>query len=72
VIDSCELFRKCIEYLRLASNKRQLFCNFVYLAQAWEREGVRPAVPRICVRPLVITNADIIKVEKSVRREIGG
>lgn len=62
VIDYDELFRKYIEYAQFKGNTRQTLCNFVYLAQTWEREGSRPAIPRICVRPLVITQADIAAV----------
>ena len=62
VVDYYELFRKYIEYSQFRHNSRQTLCNFVYLAQTWEREGVRPIIPRICIRPLVITKADIAAV----------
>lgn len=63
VIDSYEFLRKYIEYCQFEKCDRFLFCNFVYLAQTWEKEGSLPILPRICDRPLIITSADIKLIE---------
>jgi hypothetical protein len=54
-----EFLRKYVEYLQYSNGCRVRFCNFVYLAQTWEKEGYLPELPRICHRPLVITSKDI-------------
>ena len=54
-----ELLRKYIEYLQVDRSNRITCCNFIYLAQAWEKEGSLPELPRICIRPLVLTASDL-------------
>ena len=62
VIDNYELFRKYLEYDQISKSKRSSYCNFVYLAQAWEKQGGLPVLPRICIRPPVITAEDLNRV----------
>lgn len=67
-----EFLRKYIEYLQYCNSCRVRFCNFVYLAQTWEKEGDLPELPRICYRPLVITSADISEaraIEESIKED---
>jgi hypothetical protein len=64
VIDTYEFFRKYIEYIQFDKCNRLAYCNFVYLAQTWEKEGSPPSLPKICQRPLIITSADLAKVQE--------
>ncbi|MDJ0510502.1 MAG: DUF4760 domain-containing protein [Crocosphaera sp.] len=63
VITHYELLRKYIEYQQFTRCHRLMFCNFVYLAQTWEKEGSLPSLPMICKRPLILTSKDIEKVQ---------
>jgi hypothetical protein len=62
VVDTYELFRKYIEYVQIDRSSRITYCNIVFLAQTWEKEGDLPELPRICLRPPVITTEDLMKV----------
>lgn len=62
VVDTYELFRKYIEYVQIDRSSRITYCNIVFLAQTWEKEGNIPEIPRICLRPPVITTEDLMKV----------
>ena len=62
IVTHYEFFRKYIEYAQYTQSCRIRYCNFVYLAQTWEKEGFLPDLPDICYRPLVITEADIKEV----------
>jgi hypothetical protein len=64
-LNNYELLRKYIEYLQVDRSNRITCSNFVYLAQAWEKEGSLPELPRICIRPLVLTTDDLKRVAKS-------
>ncbi len=72
VISHYEFFRKYIEYEQYNMSCRLKYCNFVYLAQTWEKEGFLPELPKICNRPLVITSRDLNKVSaaKGKRNQI--
>jgi hypothetical protein len=59
VMNNYQLARKYIEYTEYTLGSRATWCNFVYLAQTWEKENVPPVIPRVCVRPLVLTEHDI-------------
>jgi hypothetical protein len=59
VIDNYELFRKYIEQIQISRSGRSYYCNFVYLAQTWEKEGTMPKLPRICLRPPIVTEEDM-------------
>lgn len=63
VVTHYEFFRKYIEYAQYTQSCRIRYCNFVYMAQTWEKEGFLPELPEICHRPLVITEADIIEAK---------
>lgn len=54
VIRYYELLRKYIEYWQNLYDNRLLWCNFVYLAQTWEKEAYAPRVPRICLRDSIV------------------
>ena len=62
VIDTYELFRKYIEHAQIDHSSRITYCNLVFLAQTWEKEGNLPELPRMCLRPPVITTDDFMKV----------
>ena len=62
VINYYEFFRKYIEFLQYDQSRRIRYCNFVYMAQTWEKEGFLPELPTICNRPLVITSTDLNKI----------
>ncbi len=62
VVDTYELFRKYIEFEQIDCSSRMSYCNVVFLAQTWEKEGDLPELPRICLRPPVITTDDLMKV----------
>jgi hypothetical protein len=62
VVDTYELFRKYIEYAQISYSSRMLYCNIVFLAQTWEKEGNLPELPRICLRPPIITTDDLMDV----------
>jgi len=64
-LNNYELLRKYIEYLQVDRSNRITCSNFVYLAQTWEKEGSLPELPRICIRPLVLTTDDLDSVAKS-------
>ena len=68
VINHYEFLRKYIEYEQYDRSRRLKYCNFVYLAQTWEKEGFVPELPRICNRPLVITAKDIQKANEAKNR----
>ena len=59
LVDTYELFRKYIEYVQIVRSSRMVYCNLIFLAQTWEKEGDLPALPRICERPPVITSEDM-------------
>lgn len=61
VIDTYELFRKYIEHMQIDRSSRITYCNIVFLAQIWEKEGTLPELPRVCLRPPVITTEDLMK-----------
>lgn len=65
VISHYEFFRKYVEYEQYDTSCRLKYCNFVYMAQTWEKEGFLPELPKICNRPLVITSRDIKKIKKA-------
>jgi hypothetical protein len=62
VVDTYELFRKYIEHAQIDRSSRITYCNLVLLAQTWEKEGNLPELPRMCLRPPVITSDDLMKV----------
>jgi len=64
VVSLYECFRKYIEYNQFDVCNRLKFCNFIYLAQRWEKEGDPPEIPEICKRPLIITSDDITTIKK--------
>ena len=59
VMNNYQLARKYIEYTEYRLGSRATWCNLVYLAQTWEKENVPPVIPRVCIRPLVLTEHDI-------------
>ncbi len=62
VVDNYEFFRKYIEYKQIRNSSRIACCNLVYLAQTWEKEGCTPELPRISLRPPIITSEDLKSV----------
>jgi len=59
LVDTYELFRKYIEYVQISRSTRMVYCNLIFLAQTWEKEGDLPTLPRICERPPVVTSEDM-------------
>jgi hypothetical protein len=59
VMNNYQLARKYIEHTEYRLGSRATWCNLVYLAQTWEKENVPPVIPRVCIRPLVLTEHDI-------------
>jgi hypothetical protein len=49
VISYYEIFKKCIEN-RQHESSQITFCNFVYLAETWEKWRTEPQLPQICRR----------------------
>ena len=68
VIDSYELFRKYIEEAQISKSARSHYCNFVYLAQTWQKEGGEPGLPRVCIR-LPIVTADDMQIVLDLRNK---
>lgn len=58
VINYYEFFRKYIEFYQYKEQSKGTYCNFVYLAQTWEKDGSSPELPLICVRRWIITPED--------------
>ena len=59
VMNNYQLARKYIEHTEYRLGSRATWCNLVYLAQTWEKENVPPVIPRVCIRPLVLTEHDV-------------
>ena len=59
VIRYYELFRKYIEYWQHKRDSRGVYCNFVFLAQSWEKENDPPELPRICQRETILSPEDL-------------
>jgi len=64
VLDNYQFFRKYIESTQFTNGSRVTWCNLVYLAHTWEKEKVPPALPAICQRPLIVTQADLDSLKK--------
>jgi len=62
VVDNYELFRKYIEHKQIDRSNRMIYCNIIFLAQTWEKEGNLPELPRICLRPPIVTTEDLTNV----------
>lgn len=56
VINYYEIFRKYIEYRQYKACNRGIWCNFVYLAQTWEKQFSPPEFPKICRRPWIFNH----------------
>jgi len=54
VIQYYELLRKYIEYRQRCTGSPFIFCNFVYMAQTWEKEEYPPRIPAICIRDSIL------------------
>jgi len=67
VMNNYQLPRKYIEHTEYRLGSRATWCNIVYLAQTWEKENVPPVIPRVCIRPLVLTELDIKDLDSSNR-----
>lgn len=66
VITYYEFLRKYIELKQYEYSCRIGWCNFVYLAQKWEGDRFVPGLPRICRRPLILTEDDLERgIEKT-------
>lgn len=66
VINYYEIFRKYIEFYQYKGRTKTIYCNFVYLAQTWEKDGCSPELPLICERRWIITPEDK-KLEESFK-----
>lgn len=66
-----ELFRKYIEYMQNFYDSRFIYCNFVYLAQTWEKEAYAPSIPKICVRKTILTKEECELLSSSKNAEDG-
>ncbi len=69
VMNLYQLSRKYIEYTQYDLGSRATWCNFVYLAHTWEKENVPPRIPRVCIRPLVLTEADVKRAKRQPMQE---
>lgn len=58
VINYYEIFRKYIEFYQYKGQAKTIYCNFVYLAQTWEKDKSLPELPLICERRWIITPED--------------
>ena len=72
VMNNYQLARKYIEYTEYKLGSRATWCNFVYLAQTWEKENVPPVIPRVCFRPLVLRKLWITAPTEIVAKTLTG
>jgi hypothetical protein len=70
VMNNYQLARKYIEHTQYKHGSRATWCNVVYLAQTWEKENIPPVVPRVCIRPLVLTELDIKELDSSTSKNV--
>ncbi|MGG6241575.1 DUF4760 domain-containing protein [Nodosilinea sp. AN01ver1] len=68
VIQYYELLRKYIEYRQRCTGSPFVFCNFVYMAQTWEKEEYPPRIPSICIRDSILDDEEykvLAEIDKS-------
>ncbi|WP_017296555.1 DUF4760 domain-containing protein [Nodosilinea nodulosa] len=64
VVKYYELLRKYIEYWQDYHRSLYVYCNFVYLAQTWEKQEYPPKIPTICLRKSILSKKDCRRIGK--------